>query len=178
LPSGILGGSGSWSATGMSTPSAVAVGKSGRLWVMDTGFNRVLRFENAAAKANGAAADGVVGAAGFSALNYARTAKSFNRPRVLALDSAENLWVADESNYRLMRFSSEVTASIVEQGFDKQGYFKLTFHGEANISYTVTSSTDLKTWEVENTYVLGAPGTQVFIDSKGGTKRFFRIEEP
>ena len=39
LPSGILGGSGSWSATGMSTPSAVAVGKSGRLWVMDTGFN-------------------------------------------------------------------------------------------------------------------------------------------
>lgn len=178
LPSGTLGGVGSWTATGMSTPGAVAVSKSGRLWVMDTGFNRVLRFENAAAKANGAPADGVLGAAGFSAVNYARTARSFNRPRVLAFDLAENLWVGDEGNNRMMRFSPEVTASIVEQGFDKQGHFTLTFHGEANISYTVMSSTDLKTWEVENSYVLGAPGTQLFIDSKGGSKRFFRIEEP
>jgi sugar lactone lactonase YvrE len=178
LPSGILGGVASWGATGMSTPSSVAVGKSGRLWVMDVGFNRILRFENAAAKANGAAADGVLGAAGFTAVNYARTARSFNRPRVLTLDSAGNLWVGDEGNNRVMRFSPELTASIVAQGFDKQGHFTLTFHGEANVSYTVMSSTDLKIWEEENTYVLGAPGTQLFVDSKGGPKRFFRIEEP
>lgn len=179
LPSGTLGGVAIWTATGMSTPSAVAVSKSGRLWVMDTGFNRVLRFENAAAKANGAAADGILGSPGLaSAIYFARTIKAFYRPQVLAFDSAENLWVGDENNNRMMRFSPEVTAFIVEKGFDQQGHFTLTFHGEANISYTVTSSTDLKTWEVENTYVLGAPGTQLFTDSKGGTRRFFRVEEP
>ncbi|HEY1121940.1 MAG TPA: NHL repeat-containing protein, partial [Haloferula sp.] len=179
LPSGILGGVATWTATGMSRPTSVAVGKTGRLWVMDTGFNRVLRFENAAAKANGAAADGVLGSPGLaSAIYFARTAKAFHGPQALALDAAENLWVSDESNHRLMRFSPEVTASIIQQGFDMQGHFTLTFQGDANVSYTVTSSTDLKTWVVENTYVLGAPGTQFFLDTKGGPKRFFRIEEP
>jgi sugar lactone lactonase YvrE len=52
LPSGTLGVIANLTPTGMSIPSSVAVSKSGRLWVMDTGFNRVLRFENAAAKAN------------------------------------------------------------------------------------------------------------------------------
>ena len=179
LPSGTLGGVANWTATGMSTPCSVAVSKSGRLWVMDTGFNRVLRFENAAAKPNGAAADGILGSPDLdSAIYFARTIKAFYRPQVIAFDLAENLWVGDENNNRMMRFSPEVTAFIVEKGVNLQGHFFLTFHGEANISYTVTSSTDLKTWEVENTYVLGAPGTQLFTDSKGGAKRFFRIEEP
>ncbi|RYD68752.1 MAG: hypothetical protein EOP83_00025 [Verrucomicrobiaceae bacterium] len=179
LPSATLGGVATWTATGMSTPCAVAVSKSGRLWVMDTGFNRVLRFDNAAAKADGAAADGVLGSPGLaSAIYFARTSKAFHRPQVLAFDSAENLWVGDENNQRLMRFSPEVTASIIQQGFDSQGHFTLTFQGEANVSYTVTSSTDLKTWVEENTYVLGAPGTQFFVDTKSGPKRFFRIEEP
>jgi sugar lactone lactonase YvrE len=179
LPSGTLGVIANLTPTGMSIPSSVAVSKSGRLWVMDTGFNRVLRFENAAAKANGAPADGDLAAPGLaSGISFARTTKSFYRPMVIAFDLAENLWVGDENNSRMMRFSPEVTAFIVEKGFDKDGHFTLTFQGEANISYTVTSSTDLKTWEVENTYVLGAPGTQLFTDSKGGSKRFFRIEEP
>ena len=179
LPSGTLGVIANLTPTGMSIPSSVAVSKSGRLWVMDTGFNRVLRFENAAAKANGAPADGVLGAPGLaSGISFARTTKALYRPQMIAFDAAENLWVGDENNNRMMRFSSELTASIVEQGFDQQGHFKLTFHGEANVSYTVMSSTDLKVWEEEDTFLPGAPGNQLFIDSKGGPKRFFRIEEP
>ena len=47
--------------SGMSHPYGVAVDNAGRLWVADLSNNRVLRFDNAAGKANGANADGVLG---------------------------------------------------------------------------------------------------------------------
>jgi DNA-binding beta-propeller fold protein YncE len=53
-------------AHGMELPSGVCVDLSGRLWVSDEGHDRVLRFGNAAAKANGAAADGVLLAPNFT----------------------------------------------------------------------------------------------------------------
>ncbi len=48
-------------ATSMNQPFGVAVDANGTLWVSDSWNYRVLRFDNAAAKANGAAADGVLG---------------------------------------------------------------------------------------------------------------------
>ena len=45
----------------MDTPMDVAVDSGGRLWVADANNNRLLRFENAALKTNGADADGVLG---------------------------------------------------------------------------------------------------------------------
>jgi sugar lactone lactonase YvrE len=178
-PSGTLGGVATFTATGMSRPTSVVVGKTGRLWVMDNGFNRVLRFENAAAKPNGAPSDGLFGMPNFNTfISFGRTTRAFHRPQVIALDAAENVWVGDESNSRLMKFVPVVTASIIEHGFNAQGHFTLTFHGEANIPYTVKSSTDLKIWEEEDSYTLAIPGTQVFTSTKGGTKRFFRVEEP
>ena len=46
---------------GMNQPNGIFVDAAGRLWVAERGNNRVTRFDKAAAKANGAAADGVLG---------------------------------------------------------------------------------------------------------------------
>ena len=45
----------------MSSPAALTFEKGGRLWVLDAGNNRVLRFDNAASKPNWSPADGVLG---------------------------------------------------------------------------------------------------------------------
>ncbi len=65
--SGVLGaanfttaGGGAASASRLRSPGALATDLSGNLWVADVVNNRVLRFNAAAAKANGANADGVL----------------------------------------------------------------------------------------------------------------------
>ena len=94
------------SASGMGGPSGVAVDSAGRLWVADSGNQRVLRFDNAASKANGAAADGVLGQANFTSSIIATTASGMYNPFGVAVDSAGRLWVADASNSRVLRFDN------------------------------------------------------------------------
>jgi sugar lactone lactonase YvrE len=56
----------------LNAPYGIAVDEAGRLWVADLFNNRVLRFDSAASKANGADADGVLGQADFTHNNYNR----------------------------------------------------------------------------------------------------------
>lgn len=177
-PSGSLGVDTGSSPEGMWNPSAVAVDAAGRLFVMDQSFNRVLIFNNAATKPDGGPADNVLGAPTLDASIYLnRGSRGFRYPRGLFLDAAKNLWVADEYNFRVMRFSPEATAVITQSG-PVAADFSLTFHGEAGIVYTVKSSSDLKIWKTEATYPFAAPGFQTFTKAKEGTKRFYRVEEP
>ena len=91
---------------GMWAPYAVFVDGNGRLWVAEIGNNRVLRFDNAASKANGANADGVLGQPNFVS-GAARTSQAgMNTPTGLAVDTAGGLWVADAGNNRVLRFKS------------------------------------------------------------------------
>ncbi len=79
------------------------VSSSGTLFVADYGNNRVLRFDNAAAKENGAAADGVLGQDTFTANGSGTGANRMNKPAYLTLESNGRLWVADENNNRVLR---------------------------------------------------------------------------
>ena len=99
-------------ATGMKEPQALAVDGTLRLWVSDTGSNRVLLHNNPAAKANGAAADKVLGQPDFvaSAASAATLRNRFDTPRSLAA-SGGTLWVADTANNRVFRFNSAHTMS-------------------------------------------------------------------
>jgi len=97
------GGSTTTSNT-MYYPSGVVVDNAGRLWVADTYNHRVLRFDGAAGKANGAAADGVLGQSDFGSSNFATTASAMRFPSGVAVDSAGHLWVADSGNWRVLRF--------------------------------------------------------------------------
>ncbi len=81
------------------------------LWVADTGPDRVLRFENAASLANGAAASAVFGQPGFTTNTPNTNASGLFAPMQIYVDGADNLWVADFANNRVMMFPNAATAA-------------------------------------------------------------------
>jgi len=89
---------------GMSAPIGLTVDASGNLFVADTGNHRVLRFDAAAAKSNGADADAVLGQSGFLTADFAAGATGMNAPRAVKITSDGLLWVADTANHRLLGF--------------------------------------------------------------------------
>jgi probable HAF family extracellular repeat protein len=96
-------------ASGLKGANGIWAGPTGRLWVADAENNRVLRFDNAAAKANGAAADGVLGQFNFTSSTAAAGAAALNRPYGVYLDEAGALWVSDSFNSRVVRFPAAGT---------------------------------------------------------------------
>jgi len=101
---GTLDLSGASGQGGMNDPIGVAVDSSGTLWVVDRGNDRVLRFDNAAAKADGAAADGVLGQPDFGSHTAATTQNGMDDPTGVAVDGSGTLWVVDKGNNRVLRF--------------------------------------------------------------------------
>jgi DNA-binding beta-propeller fold protein YncE len=96
----------STTASRMDNPIAVAVDGAGRLWVADEGHHRVLRFDGAAAKASGAAADGVLGQATLTNSTIGLGVSAMNRPTGVAVDAAGRVFVADLGNARVLRFDA------------------------------------------------------------------------
>jgi sugar lactone lactonase YvrE len=90
----------------MSAPWGVSLDVNGRLWVADRSNSRVLRFDNAAVKANGASADGVLGQVSLTASAYAKTRAGLGEPRGVAVDASGRLYVADEGNTRVMVYDN------------------------------------------------------------------------
>jgi DNA-binding beta-propeller fold protein YncE len=95
-------------ASTFDSPQAVSVDSGGRLWVADRSHNRILRFDNAASKVNGAAADGVLGQPDFTSdgIPGTRTASSLAHPYQALADTAGHLWVADYGSNRVLRFDA------------------------------------------------------------------------
>jgi len=118
-------------ATGLARDSmnyvrGIAVDEAGHLWVADQSNNRVLRFDNAAARPNGAAADGVLGQLDFATAGDSDSRSSLNAPRGLVVDSQGRLYVADSFDGRVLRFDdaaskpngAEADGVLGEAGFD------------------------------------------------------------
>jgi streptogramin lyase len=97
------------SASVMSGPFGVYVDAAGRLWVAEDGNNRALRFDNAAAKANGAAADGVLGQPNFTANTYSTTQSATGNVRGVWGDGQGRIYLVDEGNSRIMVFNNAAT---------------------------------------------------------------------
>ena len=93
----------------MNAPSGVFVDAGGRLWVADYINSRVLRFDNAASKANGANADGVLGQPNFTSNANVTTQKGMKFPFTLTMDTGGRLWVAHSANNRVLRFDHAAT---------------------------------------------------------------------
>jgi len=110
---GVLGQSGFATATaattnsGLNSPRGVFVNAAGRLWVSDFANNRVLWLDNAASKANGAAANNVLGQPDFTTATSGLTAQRLNGPLGVFQDISNHLWVADSANHRVLRFSQQ-----------------------------------------------------------------------
>lgn len=106
-------GSGTPVRNGLNQPWKIALDPAGNLWVSDGVNQRVLYFEDAAAKANGANADGVLGQVNFTT-NAAPEVRAdrFWGPRGLVVDSLGALWVAEEINHRVVRFDTPIAAAV------------------------------------------------------------------
>lgn len=100
-----------------STPYGMAMTANGTLFVADSGYSRVLRFNNAAQKANGGNADGVLGQPDFVTINTTVDAHTFNSCRGVALIN-NSLFVADRLNARVLRFDN---AASKDNGADADG---------------------------------------------------------
>lgn len=105
-------------ANRMNAPQSLAVDDLGNLWVADSENNRILRFEDAANKTNGANADGVLGQADFTATSSNNTASAINKPAGIFVDKNNRLWVADAENHRVLRFDD---AANKANGADADG---------------------------------------------------------
>ena len=101
-------------AKGLSIPHAVAIDSSAspnRVYVADAGNNRVLGWKNAAAFANGAPADLVIGQPDFITNDcIGATASSLCTPLAAAVDASGNLYVADSSNSRVLEYTNPFSA--------------------------------------------------------------------
>jgi DNA-binding beta-propeller fold protein YncE len=124
---GRLGLAGAPGPTTMDSPNGLAADSTGRLYVSDSGFNRVLIFNGAAQKPNGAAADNVLGQPDFKTIFNSGVvglgARNLNRNSGLAFDNALNvLWVGDYNNSRALRFSPVVAVLDVDLSGDPTKY--------------------------------------------------------
>lgn len=101
------------SAAGISSPSGLVIDTPHhRLFISDTGNNRVLGWNISTPIVSGRMADIVLGQANFrNNLAPAPTSSSMNAPTALALDSSGNLYVADSGNNRVLVFAYNSTFS-------------------------------------------------------------------
>jgi len=95
------------SATAMNNPIGLAMSGTS-LFVCEFMNQRILRFDNAASKANGAAADGVLGQENFTSNVEATTQDGVNDPYALAVDGHGRLYVGEDVNKRVLVFEDAV----------------------------------------------------------------------
>lgn len=105
-------------ANKMYGPVGVFVDNNDRLWVTDRLNHRVLRFDNASTKTNGANADGVLGQSDFTTGTSGLSATKMNRPMGVYADSQDHLWVCEDDNNRVLRFDN---ASLKTNGAAADG---------------------------------------------------------
>jgi sugar lactone lactonase YvrE len=87
-------------------PQGIAFDSLGKLYVADNGNNRILEFKPPFT--NGESASVSVGT-----MQNSTTQSSLNSPLGLALDSSNNLWVADEGNERVVEFKAPISNNEV-----------------------------------------------------------------
>jgi len=98
------------SQSGLIFPVGVAFDSSGDLWVADTRNNRVLEFKPPFA--SGMAASLVIGQSDFTTNRASTSRRGLDVPLGIAFDRADNLWVADRFNHRVLGFKSPLSSGM------------------------------------------------------------------
>ena len=167
------------SAGSLSGPQGVALDGSGNLYVADTGNHRVLRYP-----AGVTTPDRVYGQGGSYTTNDSNkggaiSADTLKSPNGLTLDSSGNLYVADLSNNRVLRYPAGATTA--DRVYGQGGDFTT---GDANkggvsgnslkspIGVALNADGGLFVADVSNNRVLGYPAggtTATMVYGQGGS---------
>jgi sugar lactone lactonase YvrE len=131
--------SGSVSQSRMNRPYGITIDSNNRLWVADFNNHRVLRFDNANSKTNGANADAVLGQANFTANTSGLSQSRMNSPYDIEIDSYGTAWISEYNNHRVLRFDY---AHLKDNGANADGVL-----GQTSFTANVpsTSATGLRT---------------------------------
>ena len=128
-------GSSNGGAQGLARPQGICLDRFGRLWVADTGNNRVVMYQSASSRTFPILADKVFGQPNLEkvdiAFPFTPTSTSINNPTSVCLDKDDRLWVADSYNSRVLRFDN---VSLKSNGAAADGVLC-----QANFSSTSTS---------------------------------------
>jgi len=120
---------------------------TGRLWVADTSNNRVLGFDSPATFTNGQNANVVLGQADFAGIQPNLGAVnpsefSMTGPRSVAVDPQGRLYVADSSNFRILRFDPPFTNGEAAVQVFGQPNFTTAVQNNGGTSATSLSNPD------------------------------------
>lgn len=124
-------------ASGLDGPSAVVVDPiSGKVFVADDGFYRVLRYPTASSLKNGGPAEAVFGQPGFGVSEYGSGPRRMKAVGSLFLDRKGRLWVPDGYNNRVLCFDHAVER--------ESGAYPDRVFGQANFSDSSSGTTASK----------------------------------
>lgn len=135
---GFSGDGGSATSASFGLPYGVAVDLAGNLYIADNLDHRIRKVQN-----------GVIttvagnGTGGFSGDNGPATNAELNYPEGLAVDSSDNLYIADSGNFRIRKVSNGVITTVAGGGSSVQlngGPFLATESGLANTSSVAVDS--------------------------------------
>ena len=110
-------------ASKLNLPSGISVAADDTLWVADRYNHRVLRFDNASTKVNGAPANGVLGQPDFFSNEqnnntqgaFSENSQGLLFPEYLFVDDVKGgVWVSDSQNNRVLRFGG-ATVPLVDK---------------------------------------------------------------
>jgi sugar lactone lactonase YvrE len=129
-------------ATSLSAPIGISFDSAGNLWVADRANNRVLEY--ATPITTGEAATVVIGQGTFTTGTADTTATTLNSPTGVSLDSAGNLWVVDDGNNRVLKYTAPITTGeaatvVIGQGTFTTGTADTT---SATLTFPRTSAFD------------------------------------
>lgn len=93
------------SSSKFNDPAGICIDDDDNLWVTDLDNNRILKFENASNVGWGASASIVLGQYDFNSSLPSVSASRLNHPSEVLVDDSGDLWVADQLNHRVLRFS-------------------------------------------------------------------------
>ena len=123
----------------LSSPSGVAVDSKGNLYVSDTGNGRVLEYNAPYVACGGMLPctvgppnlvfgqlnDFYLGGCNFGGFIVGTSADSLCVPAGIAVDSHDNLYIADEQNNRVLEYNTPVTVTAVPGSGDTHRRFRI-----------------------------------------------------
>ena len=130
-------------AADLCDPTGIAFDSDGNLWVADTNSNRVLRYSPPFSTHMDATLElGQPSGTAFTtstANNGGISASTLDLPAALAFDRSGNLWVADNGNNRVLKYSPPFSNGMAAVTVLGQGDFTSNSPNQGNASPSATS---------------------------------------